>query len=243
MTGHWDTEKGSTKGSSTKGDTKDKRKTKTQRPHPTPSPKTDPLRRGPAPTVTTNNHSRLFRPPPKPVKDLTNREDRTCYNCGKKGHIAKDCTEPRRPRAMKQSWKSHIQGAVANLLDLTKSEVEVDPALAVSEVLEGMVSQIWDEQSLQHHDDVPDAGRETEEKDSEGGAATVAAGSAEPGDHHAPQPEPEDPQSRTDSASSDSEEDPEYSPYRLTGNASRLMVGVEHERTGMMGTAECVDHS
>ena len=45
------------------------------------------------------------------------------------------------------------------------------------------------------------------------------------------------------SEASSSDEDPEYSPYRLTGNSSLLLVGDSERAPGLMGTKDCVDHT
>ena len=42
-------------------------------------------------------------------------------------------------------WAGRIQGAVAEIMDLATSGAEVDPELALSEVLEGFVSQYWEQ--------------------------------------------------------------------------------------------------
>ena len=52
-------------------------------------------RRGPAPPVTRNQHSNLFRPGPNDFRH------KRCFNCDKVGHVAKDCPDPKRPRRQK----------------------------------------------------------------------------------------------------------------------------------------------
>ena len=73
----------------------------------------DSLRKGPAPTVTTNKHSQLFfRQKRNPIP----LSEKTCFNCGKKGHLAKDCKEKRRPRNMRdQSWRQRVPALAAEL--------------------------------------------------------------------------------------------------------------------------------
>ena len=74
----------------------------------------DRKRQGPAPPVTSNRHSNLFfRPPDSSSKIRATpaniHEGWTCYNCNKKGHIAKDCPLPRQPRRMRNQNKQQIR--------------------------------------------------------------------------------------------------------------------------------------
>ena len=82
-------------------------------------PPTERSHSGPAPAVTTNPHNTLFRPRPSiPMSE------KTCFNCGKKGHIAKDCKQPRRPRRMVyQSWRSKIIPALAAELGFEAEQI------------------------------------------------------------------------------------------------------------------------
>lgn len=69
-------------------------------------------RSGPAPLVTRNDHSRLFRNQPS-QRDLSKV---VCYNCGEMGHMAKDCSQPKRPRTMRKNISTKIQGMMAEIL-------------------------------------------------------------------------------------------------------------------------------
>ena len=66
-------------------------------------------RRGPAPSVTQNRHSNLFRPGSDVVKN------KRCYNSDELGHLAKDCPKPRKPRKQRPRWRDRVQSLVSEL--------------------------------------------------------------------------------------------------------------------------------
>ena len=90
--------------------------------------KVDGSRKGPAPAVNKNPHANLFRTrkPPIPLSE------KTCFNCGKKGHLAKDCKEPRKPRNMQnQSWRSRFR-ALADQDDIPDEWEQIVHAFVAS---------------------------------------------------------------------------------------------------------------
>ena len=102
-------------------------KTPTRQPGKIPTPGADKTRlsgdlqrRGPAPSVTQNRHSNLFRPSADSLKN------KRCYNCDQLGHLAKDCPKPRRPRRQRPQWKDRVQSLVSELYSAKPSEEEGD---------------------------------------------------------------------------------------------------------------------
>ena len=79
----------------------------------TPLPKTpapaDLARRGPAPALNNNQHSNLWRPNANSLKN------KRCYNCDEFGHLAKDCSKPKRPRNQRPRWRDRVQSLVSEL--------------------------------------------------------------------------------------------------------------------------------
>ena len=107
-----------------------------------PKGKVDPAqlkRTGPATRLNHNEHSDLFRPGARGLKN-TGSQFRAvtpvgqprkftfngdCFNCGKPGHRAADCKEPKRPRQERRTqWKKNrIPSAVSDIKVLA-SEAE-----------------------------------------------------------------------------------------------------------------------
>ena len=131
-----------------------------------PNANTGQLRRGPAPPVTVNQHSSLFRQPGKggsptqpkntdqkrsPLGNMSggqkHYETRKCYNCNKVGHIAKDCPHPKRPRQMRLTrkrnhWRDRLSGAIAELMLNSGEEESVDMGMELDQQIEAMVSTL-----------------------------------------------------------------------------------------------------
>ena len=121
-----------------------------------PTSAQDDHRTGPATPVTQNKHNMLFRKQAPALNKVTTSpkgtDDRDCFNCGEKGHIAKDCPHPKRPRRMRTQnkraiWRNRLTSFMA---ELTKDEVgpfteeqqqsmtqQVDAMVAAIPVLEG----------------------------------------------------------------------------------------------------------
>ena len=136
----------STKGNSDKGKGPNNHSNKDGPSNRKPHPSDDLHRRGPAPSVTQNRHSNLFRPGPDSLKN------RRCYNCDEVGHIAKDCPKPRRPRRQRPQWRDRVQSLVSELYSSKPGEDEPDENALLGhwqDTVGAFLSSVqWDESML-----------------------------------------------------------------------------------------------